>query len=319
MIAEDFSIYLTKEGVSMSSLKKLKVSPKHYHEYVNGKKEDEENKNLIIGTAIHHYILEPDVFKNRYVCLTNDMLPVANKNGVKNYQSKENREYRDSFKEKHKDKIVIDESDYEFVKSLGESACSIDKIKKLFKVGISEVSCYKTDPKTGLILKGRVDRINTKASLIIDIKTCADASPIGFQRAIKQNSYYNQAKWYLDLFDQQTFLFCAIEKSDSKNCELYSLDEKFLNQAMRENRMLLDILFWCKKNNEWPDYGDFQALKAQYKKYSLYDAGADETIQRLDEYVKEERSMFYELSWDNYYDIEGNSSVIRPVMLLKEN
>lgn len=54
-------------------------------------------------------------------------------------------------------------------------------------------SCFWTDPETGLKLKTRPDVVRVTKETLIDIKTCADASPHGFGRQLHNLDYPFQA------------------------------------------------------------------------------------------------------------------------------
>ena len=51
-----------KNFISVSGMKKLKVSPAHFRE----EEEIKETEALIFGSAYHCFVLEPDRFENEY-------------------------------------------------------------------------------------------------------------------------------------------------------------------------------------------------------------------------------------------------------------
>ena len=64
----------------------------------------------------------------------------------------------------------------------------------------------------GNLCKARFDMLQN--DVIIDLKTCRDASPSGFKKAIRNFSYHQQAAFYLDGIKAHKFYFVFIEKKE---------------------------------------------------------------------------------------------------------
>lgn len=283
-VQDSFEEYLGKKSyVSASDLKRFKISPKHYKWYIDNPEEQEnENRNLIVGSAIHKRLLEKELFNGCYACLKNSMLPVANSIGQKDYRTKANREYRDiEFPMLHKGKTILTEPEWDLIDNVCKSAQEHPTIQKLFKSGTAEISMYKLDEKTGLTMKGRTDWLPDFGNSIIDVKTCVNSSPRDFSKTVYNMGYNIQASHYLELFDRKMFLFFALEKSSPFTSEVYLLSEEVINNANDERRMLIDIYWWCKKVDYYPSYTEFESLKNIYKDGQLYDKDKDFTYNAL--------------------------------------
>lgn len=84
--------------------------------------------------------------------------------------------------------------------------------------------------------------------LIIDLKTCGDASPEKFKWDAKKFLYHLQAKHYLDVCSEldQTeyrhFIFIACEKTAPYNIFLHTLSESVLSKASALKEEALELL-----------------------------------------------------------------------------
>jgi hypothetical protein len=85
--------------------------------------------------------------------------------------------------------------------------------------GAAEESFYWIDEATGLLCKCRPDYRIPERRILVDLKSCEDASPEAFARTIFNYTYYIQAGFYLDGVSQvlaepyRTFIFIAVEKT----------------------------------------------------------------------------------------------------------
>lgn len=125
--------------------------------------------------------------------------------------------------------------------------------------GIAEQSIYWRDEGTGVTRRGRIDWLHTKA--VVDVKTCADASPGGFAKAAANLSYHQQAAWYVDGIaaltgQERPFLFVCVEKEPPHLVAIYQLDEEALSIGRERNRRALELFAQCESSGVWPGYSD---------------------------------------------------------------
>lgn len=136
----------------------------------------------------------------------------------------------------------------------------------LSKPGKAEQSVYWVDQATGVLCRCRPDWW-TDDGIILDVKTCEDASEDGFQQSIGKWGYDVQDAYYMDGVaaagrPARAFLFLAVEKSarvvDGKalGVQVYRLDDESRESGRAQYREDLGIYAQCVKLNDWPGYGD---------------------------------------------------------------
>ena len=134
----------------------------------------------------------------------------------------------------------------------------------VLSTGEAEKSLFWTDAETGVTRRGRVDWLRDNA--IVDVKTCADASPTGFAKACANFGYDMQAAWYTDGIEHLTgdrlpFLFIAVEKTAPHLVAVYQLDDFALERGANRNAEALRIYAECESTGTWPGYSpDIETL-----------------------------------------------------------
>jgi len=134
----------------------------------------------------------------------------------------------------------------------------------ILEQGEAEKSLYWQDAETSVTRRGRTDWLRDNA--IVDVKTCADASPAGFAKACGTFGYDMQAAWYTDGVEALTgerlpFLFIAVEKTAPHLVAVYQLDDFALERGANRNREALRIYAECESSGVWPGYStDIETL-----------------------------------------------------------
>ncbi|MBC96427.1 MAG: hypothetical protein CME63_01650 [Halobacteriovoraceae bacterium] len=196
-------------------------------------KKFEETPSLILGSATHAAILEPETFKKEYA-----VAPKVDR------RTKEGKAMWASFVAESNGKTVLTEDQSLVVDSISHSVLSHPVAKKVLTGGESESSYFAQDEKTGLMLKCRPDYVNGGA--LIDLKTTRDASFEGFSKQIGQLGYHLQAAFYLDVFnkangtDFKDFFFVAVENVAPYGVAVYQLDEAHIDAGRAAYRAALD-------------------------------------------------------------------------------
>lgn len=132
--------------------------------------------------------------------------------------------------------------------------------------GEAELSCFWTDPKTGLELRCRPDFWNKKLNIIVDLKTSRDASYEGFCKSINDWRYHVQEAFYRDGINEtikqaklgikpvSKFVFVVIEPVAPYAIGVYTIDPLSQKIGQIEYRKNLDTLAECLEKDEWPGY-----------------------------------------------------------------
>jgi hypothetical protein len=124
----------------------------------------------------------------------------------------------------------------------------------LLSDGQAEQSFWFDDIATGMRCKCRPDWFD--GTTIVDLKTCQDASPTGFAKAIANFSYQIQAAHYLAGTLATRFIFVAVEKQAPYAIGVYELDTEALVHGSIARHNALQILQDCKAVNDYPGYTD---------------------------------------------------------------
>ena len=125
-----------------------------------------------------------------------------------------------------------------------------------------------------LSLFGHLDGVDCKArldatsptGLVLDLKTCSDASPLGFRHSCRSYCYWLQAIHYQRLANlvwglDHEFLFVAVETAPPYLVAVYRLGPQTMADACREHRRLLASYAECQAANVWPGIDSTEPLE----------------------------------------------------------
>jgi exodeoxyribonuclease VIII len=124
----------------------------------------------------------------------------------------------------------------------------------LLQSGQAEQSFWWDDIPTGLRCKCRPDWFD--GTTIVDLKTCQDASPTGFAKAVANFGYSIQAAHYLAGTLATRFIFVAVEKTAPYAIGVYQLNTEALIHGSIARHNALQRIQDARAINEWPGYTD---------------------------------------------------------------
>lgn len=231
--------YRAAEGICQSSLKECGISMLHYLNRTVAPPEPPTDAQ-IIGTLTHRAVLEKDF--SGYV---------VRPEGMK-FTTKEGKEWRAA-----NPGVVVD---YD-IRLISNAVWNHDEARAILSAqGSNEVSCWKEDDETGLLLKGRADRVTTDAqgyTVVADLKTCGrgEGDIESFSKSIFSWGYHHQAFFYQKLlFEASFFVYIVVEKEPPFAVACYSLDAESLELGGRDVRRWLNQVAECKTSGVWPGY-----------------------------------------------------------------
>jgi len=195
-----------REYISCSQIKDLLKNP-----YLFFNPPPHEDKYVFnIGSAIHSLILEPEKFDSEFA-----VAPKVDKRTAKGQ-----KEWAD-FVAANEDKTILTEEDFYNCIELQKSVLANPDVVKLLRNGVSEKS-YFTTLEDGTKVKVRPDRLRDD-NIIVDVKSCRDASPDAFKKDIAKYGYHIQDAYYSDALNAKAFIFLAIEKEPPFMVGIYVL------------------------------------------------------------------------------------------------
>lgn len=220
---------LTNRPLSFSSLKEFNLSPKHYIEYIERKKE--ATPDMILGSAFHCYILENEKFDNKYI-----VAPKFDK------RTKEGKANSEAFQLEHTGKETLTPDQWDVLTSCANSFTKHEPAIKLFSERIEVEKKIRFD-FMGLPFVGYIDAIGF--NFIFDIKMVQSSQGAIFQREAYNRMLHLQAAIYSITNIDKDFYFVACEKQSPYNVNVFKADAEFIEKGISELTRLCDGFTRC--------------------------------------------------------------------------
>lgn len=195
--------------------------------------ETKESDALILGSALHAAILEPETYEDNYI-----VAPKIDR------RTKAGKLDWASFLEEADGKQVLTADMSEKVQAMKTSLLNHPKAILLLTGGESEYSYFSKCPHTGLMKKCRPDY--KKADALIDLKTAQDASSEGFTRAAMNRAYHIQAAHYVDTYNEASdekvkeFYFVVVENTAPYAVNTFKLGEIELSLGREQAKKAIE-------------------------------------------------------------------------------
>jgi hypothetical protein len=236
--------YHADKSIGHSGIIKMLRSPAHLREYLDHP--HLPTPAMAFGSAVHTFVLEQERFADEFV--------VAEKF---DRRTKEGKEAAARFEEEHQGKTLMTSEDIATLTLVRAAVHSHQGAAKLLRQGAAELSAFWLDKNTGISCKCRPDWFN--GEVIVDLKSCVDASSSGFSRAIATYGYDIQAAFYVDGIKAVTgmelpFKFVAVEKEAPHAVAVYRADPEIIEVGRKKYRAALQLLKWCQESGSWPAY-----------------------------------------------------------------
>ena len=230
--------YHVHPAVSKSVLDQIARSPLHARAYLDGVRA-EPTAAMNFGTALHSAVLEPDLFRRQYATFEGDR---RTKDGKARYEELV-----------ASGKSIISAADNDVISSMAMSIRQHPVAAVLLQDGMAEASVFWTDPATGIECRCRPDWIRSDG-VVVDLKTCEDASPFAFAKAVAAYRYHVQEAHYRAGTSAERFLFIAVEKKAPHAVAVYELDAEALQVGNQLRERDLQSFASCAEFGVWPGY-----------------------------------------------------------------
>ena len=256
--------YHSLDYVSKSHLDEVNKSPFHYWDrYINPDRVvPEPTKQMLLGSAMHTMVLEPDLFEKEYLVESANApkRPTAAQLNAKkpSTQTLDAIDYWKKFDEKANGKTLISIDDYERLSIMKKRIFDHPAASTILNMsGVVEQSYQWKDSQTGEICKSRPDFHTDDGTLIVDLKTTSDASELGFQKSVHNFRYHVQAGFYLrSIKEAEQFVFIAVESKPPYLVAVYNASTDMINAGNRVADKNLATLAQCRKSGKWTGYSE---------------------------------------------------------------
>lgn len=236
--------YRKKEGISSTDLKKIAISPMHFKYWKEHPQED--TPALLFGRASHKYALEKDDFFTEFA-----VAPIVDR------RTKAGKEEYAQFLEGNNGKEIIFADDFQKIQEMREALYATPFVEQLLS-GEKELSFFMEDEETGLTIKCRPDCLTTigNTHVLIDYKSCQDASSEAFMRSAISLNYDLQMSMYKEIMDKTTgfehsVIFIAQEKTPPYAVNILEANEYFLKSGYDMFRTYLNLYKECLDSGNW--------------------------------------------------------------------
>jgi hypothetical protein len=260
--------YHSGPGISKSHLDAIAgASPLHYwHKYVNPERERAEpSQALIMGSAIHAIVLEPDLFTGEYMTVPADAPKRATKAQIAAKKPSPDAiasiEWWAAFEKENAGRIILEDEDYQTCLKIRDAVYRHPVAAGLLTGGTAEQSFYSIDKETGELMKCRTDYMHDSGAMIVDLKSTEDASPNGFGKSAANFRYPVQTAWYNGVLDScfgehpEDWVFLAVEKKPPFAVGVYFMEYDTIARAQIAARRDFLRIVEHKRSGVWPDYG----------------------------------------------------------------
>jgi PDDEXK-like domain of unknown function (DUF3799) len=263
-----------KWAASASQLRELHgKTPAHlYHRLQNPKPPTWE---MILGTLVHHRILEPTTpFPAISVVPETYVVPADYKGTLRDPKPGDVEKW--NWRRKHCQQwqqiqeaagfIVVDRSDLDEIERASERVLANREARELLEGADTEVTLFwNHQHETGPFpCKARLDMVPLGGDMG-DLKTCADASPNRWEIHAWDNGYHLQAAFYMDAWDLlgtrmfTGFKFIAYERSVGL-VKVHRISDELLQIGREAYQSALDTYIRCVRANQWPGYSEDVAV-----------------------------------------------------------
>lgn len=183
----------------------------------------EDSPALLVGSALHCAVLEPDAYHERYAAA-----PEVDR------RTKEGKATWAEFVEQAEGRTVLTSAQSETIEDMSDALREHPTASRLLAGGAVELSAFWD--MSGIACKCRPDHVSADGRVLADLKTTQDASPEAFAKSCANFAYHRQAAWYTRGWEAVTglradFVFVTVEKAPPYGVACYTLDAAALAEG----------------------------------------------------------------------------------------
>lgn len=255
--------YHALDVCSFSRLSKLRRSAAHCWAAMKDKIRSDA---LRLGDAAHLFTLQPEIVDERYVVVAGKCAGRTKAGDPCSYNGTVEH-LREWYCARHapenpvssgRERLTLEERDTCI--GIRDSVLGNPRCRDLIDgPGPVELAIVWMDPYTGVICKGKIDKLNLDLGAVCDLKTCLDARADQFMRKILLYGYNLQGAMYLDGckilgIDARHYVPIAAEKKAPFLCKPYRLLDEVIDASRPVTRKLMLKYSQCADQTDWPGY-----------------------------------------------------------------
>lgn len=245
--------------ISKSGLDLIERSPLHYwNAYLNPNRiPKEDTPALLLGSAVHCAILEPDEFKKRFV-----VMPSFDK------RTKEGKAKYEAFMFDLNLKSIqnkctitpIEQDVYDTCARMQDAVYNHPMASQLLlQDGKIEQRYDFENEMTGAKCKIKPDKFLHNSGICLDVKTTEDASPQSFGKSVANYRYDKQASFYMDGLNSighkcDAFIFICVEKTPPYAVACYYATPSMIDIGRNTYISNLFTYMECLESGKWLGY-----------------------------------------------------------------
>ena len=213
-----------------------------------GKYQTEQTPSLLLGSAVHKLVLEPQDFDNEYA-----VEPICDK------RTKDGKAEFEKFTQENQGKTILKADIYETASSIAKAVLDMKATAKFLQDGKAEQSYF--SEIDGVKVKCRPDFYNEKLGLIIDLKTTTNPKKYEFTKQFGALGYDMQVAFYSDILESldkkvNSFLFIVVKNKEpfsvafyevKKNTNIFASGREYYKKLLAEWKK-------CVEADSYPNY-----------------------------------------------------------------
>lgn len=246
--------YNAIEAVRFSKLKRMDISPRHYHEY-----RTKETEPMRVGRALHLAVLEPGRYPHE----------VAVWEGA----TRRGKQW-DAFQEENADATILVQKDHDRAMGMQKAVWQDRHASKMLKGGEAEKVREWTCGRTALKCKARIDYATP--AYLVDLKSTSKIRPHEFATQAAQLQYHAQLAFYSWGLAVACYII-TVTKEAPFDVVVYRLPYEAIKAGRRLCRGWLARVAECEREGAWPGIGGDRVNELKLPEWAL----ADDTPVRL--------------------------------------
>jgi hypothetical protein len=169
-----------------------------------------------------------------------------------------------AFQDAHANETILTASEWDQAAQMAGAVTAHSRAAELL-IGVHELAVeWRLGERACM---GRIDSIRPDGA-IVELKTAADASPRGFQRAAEKFGYFAQLAWYIGGQaaanptgpSTDDAYIVAVESKPPYVVQTFAVTPHAIDLGRRTYRLWLEMLAVCEASGEWPGYQESDVI-----------------------------------------------------------